>query len=371
VLELLQQRLKRSGSAEPPEDLGHAAGILEEADSVVVLYGTGLMRRLDGVANRDLVADVAGALSAKVLPLLSRANDRGAREIGASLGSDGLTAPEILLAARSGELDLLYLVGQDIWPGECETKFVVVQDMFLPTEVGKIADVVLPAASFAETDGTYTNFEGRVQRLRQAVEPTVVSKPDWEILSTLARELDVAGFEHAKPSEIMAELAERVPFYSGATHEALEKEGAFFGHVEADKARHRAASTEARRAPQREKPDKEYPFALVAEFDEYVYRSTPLSSEVRGLVRLEGTAAVVLSLPDAEALGVEPGSPVKVVSRRGRVVAKAVPSEGVQQGTARMVARSGEASPAWVTDVLLDPVSRAPEEICAVRIEKM
>jgi predicted molibdopterin-dependent oxidoreductase YjgC len=371
VLELLQQRLRRPESAEPSGDLGHAAGILEKADSVAVLYGTGLMRRLDGVANRELVADVANALSAKVLPLLSGANDRGAREIGASFGSDGLTTPEILLAARSGELDLLYLMGQDIWLGGCETKFVVVQDMFLPTEAGKIADVVLPAASFAETDGTYTNFEGRVQRLRQVVEPTVVSKPDWEILSLLARELAVAGFEHAKPSEIMTELADSVPFYSGATHEALEKEGAFFGNVGASGNGGRSAAARPGRAPQPEKPDKDYPFALAAEFDEYVYRATPLGSEVRGLARLEGAASVALSLRDAEALGVGPGSPVKVVSRRGLVVAKAVPSEGVQEGTARMIARSGDASPTLVVDVLLDPVSRAPEEICAVRIEKM
>jgi predicted molibdopterin-dependent oxidoreductase YjgC len=329
------------------------------------------MRRLNGVANRDLVAEVAKAVSAKVLPLLSCANDRGAREIAALFDGDGLTAPEILAAARSGQLDLLYLVGEDLWPGECKAKFVVVQDMFLPAEAGKIADVVLAAASFAEIDGTYTNLEGRVQRVRQAVPPAVVSKPDWEILSLLAGKLGATGFEHAQPSEVMAELAEKAPFYKGAAYEALDAQEAFFGQSKAAKTARSGAETEGRRAPRSEKPDQDYPFSLLAEPDEYAYKATPLSSEVPGLRRLERAATVALSSRDAEDMGIQPGAPVNVISRRGRVSAKAVLAEGVQQGTARMVARGGEASPTLVLEVLLDPASKAPEEICAVRIEKM
>jgi anaerobic selenocysteine-containing dehydrogenase len=80
---------------------------------------------------------------------------------------------------------------------------------------------------------------------------------------------------------------------------------------------------------------------------------------------------VALSPTDAEAMGIGPGAPVNVISRRGSVTAKAVLSEGVPQGVARMVARGGEASPALVLDVLLDPASKALEEICAVRIERL
>jgi predicted molibdopterin-dependent oxidoreductase YjgC len=371
LLALLQQRLSDPKTTAPAEDLERAAEILEKAKSVVLMYGTGLMRRLDGVANRGLVAGVARALSAKILPLLSGANDRGAQEIAASFGSDGLTAPEILTAAERGQLDLLYLVGEDVRPGKCEAKFVVVQDMFLPSEAGKIADIVLPSASFAETDGTYTNLEGRIQRLRQAVQPAVNARPDWEILSMLARKLATPGFEHAQPSAIMAELAARVPFYHGATYEVLEQEGAHFGRTQAGKTEHRAVTSEASRALRSERPDKDYPFSLVAEFDEYVYKATPLSSQVRGLRKLERAATVMLSPRDAGTMGIEPGAPVHVISRRSRVAAKAVLSDGVQQNTARMVARGGEASPALLLDVLLDPASKAPEEICAVRIEKM
>jgi predicted molibdopterin-dependent oxidoreductase YjgC len=282
-----------------------------------------------------------------------------------------MTAPEILKAARSGQLDLLYLVGQDLWPGECEAKFVIVQDMFLPIEAGKVADVVFPVAGFAEVEATTTNFEGRVQRLRQAVEPTVLSKPDWQILSDLARELGASGFEYAGSSEIMAELARSVPFYKGATHEALDKGAAFFGSSKRKKAPPPEEDAKPKRAPRSETPDRDYPFALVVEFDEYAYKATPLSSEVRGLRRLERGAAVELSSKDAEAMGIGPDAPVNVISRRGRVTANALLSQNVQPGTARMVARGGEASPAHVLGVLLDPASKSLEEICAVQIEKM
>jgi predicted molibdopterin-dependent oxidoreductase YjgC len=337
------------------------------------LRGGGVRHRADasGAANRDLLAAVAGALGAEVLPLLSRANDRGAMEIAAHFDRSGLTAPEIFAAARSGEMDLLYLIGEELWPADYQVKFTVVQDMFLPTGAGEIADVVLPAASFAEIDGTLTNLEGGVRRLRRAIRPIGASKPDWEILSRLAEKLGAEEFGCGKPSEIMSELAEAVPFYQGATYEALEHDGAFFGRSEARGDRAPAASTDSGVARGPETPNADYPFSLVAEYDEYTYRATPLRSEVHGLRKLEPPAAVALSPRDAETLGVAPGSPVRVISRRGSASAKALPSEGVQQGVVRMVARGGDGSPTPLLELVLDPVSKAPEQTCAVRIERV
>jgi predicted molibdopterin-dependent oxidoreductase YjgC len=372
LLDLLQQRLRRRKGAGSAGDLERAAEILERAQErgpVVILYGSEIMRRLDGAANRDLVAEVAQALSAKVLPLLSRANDRGAKEIAAFFGSDGLTASEMFAAAQGGDLDLLYLIGEDIRPGSYKTRFVVIQDMFLPAEAGEIADVVFPVAGFTEIDGTYVNLEGRVQRVRRATNPAMGSLPDWEILSRLAKKLGAAGFDHGHPAEIMAELAKQVPFYRGATYAALDEKGAFFGRSRNGKRRRTRTPVKGGRRPQPERPDRDYPLSLVVEFDEYVYKGTPVSAAVHGLRRLESATAVALSPSDAKALGIEPGVPVSVISRRGRVVAKAVLSDAVQQGVAKMVARGGEASPARVLDLLLDPTSKAPEEICAVRIE--
>ena len=373
VLEWLHKRLSGGKGGEPREDVDRAAEILETAKgqgSVVVVYGTGLMRRLDGAANRELVEGVAKTLSAKVLPLLSRANDRGAIEIAAAFDCRGLATPEIFKAAQSGEMDLLYLVGEHVWPGSDDAKFVVVQDMFLSAEAGAIADVVLPVASFAEIDGTYTNLEGRVQRVRRAIPPLVVSKPDWEVFSKLANRLGAEGFEYGEPSEIVAELAGAVPFFKGLSYKALENK-AFFGKSKARKRDGSPASAGSGRAPRSETPSSDYPFSLLVEFDEYVHRATPLSSQVPALARIEPAAGVALSVSDAEALGIEPGAPVRVISRRGRATAKALPSERIAPGVVRMVGRGGEGSPAGVLELLLDPASKAPEEICAVRIERL
>jgi predicted molibdopterin-dependent oxidoreductase YjgC len=372
LLDLLNQRLSHRKGVGSAEELERAAEILERAKEkgpVVIVYGSEIMRRLEGAANRDLVDEVAKSLSAKILPLLSRANDRGAKEIATSFACDGLTAPEIFSAAQAGELDLLYLIGEDLRPGSYKTRFVVVQDMFLPAEAGKIADVVFPAAGFVEIEGTYANLEGRVQRVRRAAKPFKGSVPDWEILSRLARKLEATGFDHEHAAGVMDDLAKAVPFYKGATHEALEKNGAFFGRPGAGRRGRPPAAALAGRAPEPERPDGDYPLSLVAAFDEYAYKATPVSAEVHGLRRLEQDAAVALSPADAKALGIEPGGQVNVISRRGRVVARAILSEGIQQGVARMVARGGEASPARVLGLLLDPASKAPEEICAVRIE--
>jgi formate dehydrogenase major subunit len=306
-----------------------------------------------------------------VLPLLSSANDRGAVEIAAFFGCDGLTVPEVYSAAREGGLDLLYLIGEDLPPGDYDAKFVIVQDLFLPSEASKIADVVFPVASFVEVDGTYTNMEGHVQRVRAAARRTLGAMSDCEILSRLAGKLERPGFEHEQASSVMTEVAEIVPFYKGATHEALDENGAFFGEAQAGKRVRSPAEARTARAPKPEGCDKDYPFLLIAEFDEYTYRATPLASQVPGLRRIEPAGTVSLSLSDAEAMGVKTGMPVSVVSRRGKVSAHAAVSERAQDGVARMVARGGDGSLTAILDGVFDPDSRAPEEICAVRIERV
>jgi predicted molibdopterin-dependent oxidoreductase YjgC len=373
ALEQLQQALDDAG-ADPPDAAGRAAEILRDAESVVVAFGSGLTRRLNGTANLDALSRLAEGLEARLLPLFSDANDHGAREIAASFDSDGLTAPEILRSAADGELDLLYLVGQDALPGSSEKTFVVVQDTFLSPGVAEIADVVLPAASFAEIDGSTTDMYGQVRMIRRAIQPLGTSKPDWEILSILAGKLGAEGFEYADASAVISELAKNVPFYRGASYASLEKGKPFFGKPRAadkGKAKKAASAKAAGRKPVSEKPDHDYPLVLVAELDEFAHRATPLSSQVPGLRRLERAPAVLLNPEDAGALGVGDDAPVSVISRRGRVDAKVQLSPGTREGVARMVVREGESSPAPLLQGLLDPTSKTPDELCAVRIEKL
>jgi predicted molibdopterin-dependent oxidoreductase YjgC len=377
VLESLYVRLAGDEHANVHDDVKHAAQVLEEAEKqgpVIILFGSGVMRRLDGTANKDLVDAVANALPARVLPLLSAPNDRGAMEIAAFFGSDGLTAPEIFSAAQEGQLDFLYLIGEDLPPGDYNTKFVVVQDMFLPAAAGKVADVVFPVASFVEVDGTYTNMEARVQRVRAATKYAMGTMSDCDILSRLAGKLDAQGFDFAGASEVMDEVASTVPFYGGVSYDALDKNGGFFG-----KSQSRSTGKEPQlettsttvREPRSEQPDKDYPLSLIAEFDEYVYKATRLASQVRGIRRLERAGTIALSPSDAGAIGIETGMPVRIVSRRGSVVARAAVSGGVQEGVAKVVAAGGDESASAMLDHVFDAVSKTPEELCAVRIEKV
>jgi predicted molibdopterin-dependent oxidoreductase YjgC len=359
----------RHAPGEERQALERAAATIKGATGVVIVFGTGLMRRLDGASNRDAVAALAKSLSAKVMPLYSRANDRGAKEMYSFFSPAGLRTTEILQAARTGQLDLLYLAGEDLWPGMKRAKFVIVQDMFLPAEAGKAADVVFPVCSFVETDGTYVNLEGRLGRSRKAAKPRGLSKADWEVFCLLAKKVGAKGLEWTKPEEVLADLAKTVPFYKGASFEAAEK-GAFFGKAAEPRKREERAGRRVLSATP-ERPDRDYPFALVVEYDEYAHRATPLGAEVPGIRHLQEIAFVVLSQTDAQALGVADGSPVRVVSRRGALSARASVSPGARPGVARVVARGGEASPAKVLDGILDPASKTPDETCAVRIEKV
>jgi predicted molibdopterin-dependent oxidoreductase YjgC len=194
---------------------------------------------------------------------------------------------------------------------------------------------------------------------------------DWEVMGRLARKLEVPGFEYKQAAEVMDELGKAVPFFAGATHKALENKDAIFGKSKAAKTRAAAKAVKPGRGPRSEKPDKDYPFRLAAEFDEFAYKATALSSEVAGLRRIEPAGSVIMNPGDAEAMNVETGNPVSITSRRGKITLKAILSDGMQPGVAKAVARSGEFSAESLLDVLLDPASKALEELCAVRIEKL
>ena len=146
----------------------------------------------------------------------------------------GLKLTEMYQAAYDKKLKAIYLIGEDPALSEPDTNhlvealknldFLVVQDIFL-TETAKLADVVLPAASFAADDGTFTNTERRVQRVRKAIPPPGDAKPDWEIVCMIARKMGRKGFDYAHASQIWIEMASLTPSLAGISYERLEKEG--------------------------------------------------------------------------------------------------------------------------------------------------
>jgi predicted molibdopterin-dependent oxidoreductase YjgC len=213
------------------------------------------------LANLAMLTGNVGRPSSGVYPLLDHSNQQGACDMGAlpdflpgyqriadesvrskfeaewncslSFGR-GLTAAEMVEAAIQGQVRAIYLMGGDSALSGLDAQrakaladkveFLVVQDMVL-SEAAKRADVVLPACSFAEKDGTFTNTERRVQRVRKVIGEVGQSKPDWWILCQVAQRMGARGFEYAGPSQIMEEIAQLTPDYAGISYPRLEAGG--------------------------------------------------------------------------------------------------------------------------------------------------
>jgi formate dehydrogenase major subunit len=338
-----------------------------------------------------------GALP-NVFPGYQKVEDKTVRETfeetwGCKLNTTpGLTLTEIFKAARSGDIKALYLMGENPVVTEANTKVVdqaiaglevlIVQDLFL-TETAQLADVVLPAASFAEKDGTFTNTERRVQRIRKVIEPIGSSHPDWKIICYLANNMGAKGFEFNSSEEIMEEIRSVVPKYGGITYERIAEEGLQWPCPDIDHPGSRYLfkdqfSTPNGRGqllpvsyrPSVEKVSSEYPFIMTTGRNIFHYHST-LSRKVAGLTILGGGDYVEMHCEDAEALNIEDGQAVRITSERGSVWAKAKISETTPKGIVSMTFHSPETRTNILTHGALDPVAKIPElKVCAVKIER-
>ncbi|MCP4603204.1 MAG: molybdopterin-dependent oxidoreductase, partial [Proteobacteria bacterium] len=309
-------------------------------------------------------------------------------------GTPGLTHTEIFDAIHEGKLKSLYLVGENPVLSEANAKhaehalekveFLVVQDIFL-TETAQLADVVLPATTFAEKDGTFTNTERRVQLVRKAIEPVGDAKSDWWITCQIAKRLDGQGFDFSHPSEIMEEIASLTPIYGGISHERLENGGLQWPcttrehpgtpilHTE----RFGTKSGRGRLMPLEYKPsaevsDDEYPLVLTTERSLYQFHTGTMTRKVEGLNVLRSHELVEMNPQDAAALGIVDDELVRVTSRRGSVTAQARLTEVSPQGVVSMTFHFSESPTNVLTNPALDPVAKTPEtKVSAVRIEKL
>ncbi len=213
----------------------------------------------------------------------------------------------------------------------------MVQDIFL-SETARLADVVLPGASFAEKDGTFTNTERRVQRVRKAIEPIGDSRPDWQITCQLGKRMGSSGFDFEHPSQIMEEIASLTPSYGGISYQRLEDGGLQWPcptpehpgtpilHTQQfPRGKGRFIPLEYK--PPMELPDDEYPLVLTTGRSLYQYHTGTMTRKVAGLNVLKGEGTVEINPGDASALGITDGEMVKVISRRGEVVTKAKVTE--------------------------------------------
>ena len=326
--------------------------------------------------------------------------DRFSQAWGLPLAEDrGLALTEMVEAARHGEIKAIYLMGENPLLTEPyiehakeafqNLEFLVSQDIFLH-ETGRLADVVLPAASFAEKDGVFTNSERRVQRVRKALEPLGQSRPDWEIICDVARRvcarlgIDTDQFDYTHPEQIFREMASVMPQLTGMTYERLEGGGIQWpcpvaGHpgtpaLYAESCPRGLARFEIVEQGARagELPDKEYPLLLNTGRMLYHWHGGTMTQKVQGLTAMLPEPRISVNPGDAAEIGIRDGDWVKVRSRRDEVAARAVVTDEVRRGEVFMpFVAFGHSAPNRLTNAALDPDSRIPEyKVCAVRIEK-
>ena len=407
----------------PGEKIAEAARMYATNKPAAILYAMGITQHTHGTDNVLAIANLAmltgniGKPGSGVNPLRGQNNVQGACDMGALPNvypgyqqvadpairekfeaawgarlnpSPGLTLTEIFEAAAKGQVKAIYLIGEnpvlsdpDISHIEQALKavnFLVVQDMFL-TETAQLADVVLPAASFAEKDGTFTNTERRVQRVRKALEPLGDSRPDWWVTCQIAQRIGARGFDFEQPSQIMDEIARLTPSYGGITYRRIEGGGLQWPcptqehpgtpvlHTQ-QFTRGRGHFMPLEYKPPVELPDDEYPLVLTTTRSLYQYHTGTMTRKVKGLNIILGEELVEINPGDASALGIADGDMVKLISRRGEVVARAKVTEASPVGVVSMDFHFAESPANLLTNPALDPVAKIPElKVCAVRVQ--
>lgn len=305
--------------------------------------------------------------------------------------NQGLNLNEMMKAMGDGRLRGIYLMGEDIVISEPnverveealnEIEFLVVQDIFF-NESCRWADVVLPAACFAEKDGVFTNSDRRVQRVRKGVEPPGQARADWQILTEVMRRAGLKQPDYQNPGEVYAEMAALAPKFAGISHFRLDNEGGLQWPVETPDApsteylhkggvlRGKGLFQAVEFRPPFESPDPEYPLVLSTGRTLYHYNAATQTRRSQGLSQKQPESFVEIHPGNAYKLGVEDGQLVDVVSRRGRVRCRAMISRQVRRGAIWMPFHFPESKTNYLTTDAGDAVTGTGEyKVCAAKIE--
>jgi formate dehydrogenase alpha subunit len=419
----------------PAEDIEEAARMLADHRPGALLYAMGITQHTVGVpnvmscANLQMLLGNMGVPGGGVNPLRGQNNVQGACDMGGLPNvypgyqrvtdpamqdkfekawgvplpnQVGLTVTEMLKAAEEGQVRCLYVIGENPMVSDPDlnhvryslqqTEFIVVQDLFF-TETGQFADVILPAASFAEKEGTFTNTERRVQRVRKALDPPGEARPDSWIVTELARRLTAlgaavpqaeaphAGWDYPESADIVAEINALTPIYAGITYRRLDagvplqwpvpsldhpgtpilhvgKFSRGLGHFEA-----------VDHVPPDELPDEEYPLMLTTGRVIYHWHGGEMTHRARNLKAMYPEALVEINPKDAQKAQIDDGALMRVASRRGEIIAKAQVTDRVEPGLIFTTFHFAEAAANFLTNPALDPQAKIPEyKVCAVKI---
>ena len=406
----------------PAEDLRAAARIYGSAKRAAIVYAMGITQHVTGTDNVQALANLSlatgniGREGTGIYPLRGHQNVQGACDMGALPDvysgyqkvwltrskfeqawstelpeSPGKTALEMLMLAEEGSLKGLLIVGENpmmSFPDQSRVRkalesldFLAVFDIF-PTETTELADVVLPAASFAEKDGTFTSTERRIQRINQAADPPGEARPEWKVVCEMLRRLNVPA-DYSSPAEVMDEIASLTPIYGGISYDRLGQEGLQWPCPSSDHPGTEILHSErfpiglARFRPVDhldpfETPDEDYPFLLTTGRSLYQFHTGTMTRRTSLLEREMPLPFVEVNAKDAAELKIRNGQMIVVESRRGSISLEARITPDISKGMLFMPFHFHEAPANVLTSQALDPASRIPElKVSAVRIRRI
>lgn len=406
-----------------PESIREIARLFARAKTASIVYAMGITQHITGtksvgaLANLSLLTGQIGRESTGVNPLRGQNNVQGACDMGAlpdvlpgpqSLkdekvrdkfakvwGKDfafdrGKTIGEMMDGAIDGSIGAMFIMAENPMISDPNLDHVkhaleslellVVSDIFM-SETAKLAHVILPGASFIEKDGTFTNTERRVQRVRKAIEPASNSKADWQVLLELIKAFGDTK-EYSSPSDIMEEIRELVPNYGGITYERLDKEGIQWPcpHINHPGTKFLHSGKFARGLGKftindyeqtKQQPTEEYPFILTTGRVLHHYHTGTMTRRAWALDREYSKGFMEINPADAEKLGLRDGRKAKVTSDIGEVTVEVHITDRIVEGVVFIPFHFGEVSVNKLLGKNLDPTVQIPEfKVCAVRIER-
>jgi len=416
----------------PADSIRAAAQVYAKAQAASIIYSMGITQHTTGtdnvlsLANLAMVTGNVGKESTGVNPLRGQNNVQGACDLGAlpnvypgyqpvndaairekfekawgkKLSADiGLTVVEMFHAIEQNNVKALYLMGENPALSDpnlnrtrealAKADFIVAQDIFL-TETGQYADVVLPSFCFAEKDGTFTNTERRIQRVRKAVAAPGDSKDDWQIVCQVATAMGYP-MSYNSAAEIMDEIASVTPIYGGISFDRIEEvglqwpcldkhhPGTKYLHKDTFKRGkgkfHSVHFREPAESPDKkfpfESPDKKFPFILSTGRQLYQFHTGTLTRKSPVVNQVSPTGYVEVNYKDAEQLGIADGDRVEVATTRGKVITMAKVGSQIAKGWLFVPFHFAEGPANMLTNDALDPIAKIPEfKVCAAAIRK-
>jgi formate dehydrogenase major subunit len=422
VVKRYQPRMVEEITGIPEEQLRQAARMYAAPGRNAIFHGMGITHyttgtdRVKSIANLAMLCGKVGIEGGGCNPLRGQNNVQGACDMGAlfntlpgygGLSNDelfdkyeklwgvklprriGKPATEVWENIFKGEIRGLYVFGEDpaladanihhVQEALREVDFLVVQDIFL-TDTAKLADVVLPAACFAEKEGTFTCTERRVQRVRKAVNPPGDAKPDWQIFCELSRKM---GYEmnYSSPEDVFEEARQLLPMYAGITYERIEREGLQWPVPNTDHpgtavlhvgkfTRGLGLFVPEDYLPPREPADDEFPMLFTTGREYARYNFSSMTGKTPAIDDISPEALAEVNPADAERLGIREKSRIRISSRRGSIEIRATITERSQEGTIFASYNFAEVPVNNLTLDALDRLSRTPEyKLCAVNVE--